>query len=92
MTVTCVDAVFPWDVSQSAVTLGLSYIGLLDELAIFNRPLTDAEVKAIYQAPQGLAPRPGVVCPSEVPPINPCVTIMLFFKISGRSRWISFSV
>jgi hypothetical protein len=52
---TGVDAVFPWDVPQSAVTLGLSYIGLLDELAIFNRPLTDAEVKTIYQAPQGLA-------------------------------------
>jgi hypothetical protein len=43
---------FNWDVAQSAVTLGLNYIGLLDDLAIFNRPLTDAEVKAIHQAPQ----------------------------------------
>ena len=50
------DAVFNWDVSQSAVTLGLSYVGLLDELTIFNRPLTDAEVKAIHQSPQSLAP------------------------------------
>jgi hypothetical protein len=49
------DAVFDWDVSQSAVTLGLSYIGMLDDLAIFNRPLTDAEVKAIYAAPQGIS-------------------------------------
>jgi hypothetical protein len=49
------DAVFNWDLSQSAVTLGLSYIGMLDDLAIFNRPLTDAEVKAIYSAPQGLS-------------------------------------
>ena len=48
------DAVFNWDISQSAVTLGLSYIGMLDDLAIFNRPLTDAEVKAIYEAPKGL--------------------------------------
>jgi len=28
-------------VLQSAVTLGLSYIGWIDELAIFNRPLAD---------------------------------------------------
>ena len=45
---------FNWDVSQSAVTLGLSYIGWLDDLALFNRPLTDAEVKLIHQAPRGL--------------------------------------
>lgn len=49
------DGVFNWDVSQSALTLGLSYIGMLDELAVFNRPLTDAEVKSIYQAPGKLA-------------------------------------
>jgi len=45
---------FKWDVSQSAVTLGLSYVGLFDDLALFNRPLTDAEVKAIHQAPGGV--------------------------------------
>ena len=45
---------FNWDVSQSALTLGLSYTGLLDELAVFNRPLTAGEVKAVYQAPGGL--------------------------------------
>lgn len=39
-----------WDASRSAVTLGLSYIGWLDDLALFNRPLTDAEVKAIHAA------------------------------------------
>ena len=48
------DGVYNWDVGQSALTFGLSYIGLLDELAVFNRPLTDAEVKAIYEAPDGL--------------------------------------
>lgn len=52
---TGVNAVFAWDVSQSAVTLGLSYVGLLDELAIFNRPLTELEIKAIYEAPHGLS-------------------------------------
>jgi len=44
---------FNWDVSQSAVTLGLSYVGWFDELALFNRPLTDKEVKAIYQSHGG---------------------------------------
>jgi hypothetical protein len=46
---------FNWDVSKSAVTMGLSYIGMLDDLAIFNRPLTEAEVKAIYQLEGGIS-------------------------------------
>ncbi len=45
---------FNWDVSQSALTLGLSYVGLLDDLAVFNRPLTAGEVKAIHQSPTGV--------------------------------------
>ena len=45
---------FHWNVPQSTVTLGLSYVGWLDELALFNRPLTDAEVKLIHQTPGGL--------------------------------------
>lgn len=45
---------FNWDVSRSALTLGLNYTGWLDDLAVFNRPLTDAEVKAIHRAPGGL--------------------------------------
>lgn len=45
---------FNWDLSQSALTLGLSYVGRLDELAVFNRPLTAGEVKAIHLAPTGV--------------------------------------
>lgn len=45
---------FNWDVPQSAVTLGLNYAGLLDDLAIFNRPLTAEEVKAIHQSSTGV--------------------------------------
>jgi len=45
---------FNWDVSQSAVTLGVSYVGWFDDLAVFNRPLTDAEVKAIFKSPTGV--------------------------------------
>jgi hypothetical protein len=36
------------------LTLGLSYIGLLDELAVFNRPLTEEEVDAIYMSNKSL--------------------------------------
>jgi len=46
---------FNWDASKSALTLGLSYIGLFDDLAIFNRPLTGAEIKSITGAKAGMA-------------------------------------
>jgi hypothetical protein len=49
------DNTFNWDVGRSALTLGLNYAGWLDDLAIFNRPLTDADVKAIYQSKSGVA-------------------------------------
>ncbi|MBM3833700.1 MAG: LamG domain-containing protein [Verrucomicrobia bacterium] len=40
---------FTWDTSKALVMLGLSYVGLYDELAIFNRALTASEVKALHQ-------------------------------------------
>ncbi len=39
--------VFNWDVSKSALAIGLSYIGWFDDLSVFNRPLTDAEVRML---------------------------------------------
>ena len=45
-----VEGVFNWEVSQSALTLGVSYVGLLDDLAVFNRPLTESEIKALFAA------------------------------------------
>ncbi len=42
---------FTWDTSKAAVMLGLSYIGLWDELSIFSRRLTDAEVQALSRSP-----------------------------------------
>ena len=30
------DGVYEWDLAQSALTLGVSYVGLLDELTVFN--------------------------------------------------------
>lgn len=45
---------FNWDVSKSAVTFGLNYVGLFDDLAIFSRPLTAAEVRALAEGKDGL--------------------------------------
>ena len=40
---------FTWDPEQAMIGLGLSYIGLLDELSVFNRALTADEVSAVYR-------------------------------------------
>ena len=49
---------FTWDVQNTAIALGLSYIGLLDELAIFNRALTEQEVRAVFALEKGIGPLP----------------------------------
>ncbi|MEO7318484.1 MAG: LamG-like jellyroll fold domain-containing protein [Chthoniobacteraceae bacterium] len=45
---------FNWDVSKSALTLGLSYIGWLDDLAVFSRPLTGDEVRSVFDLKNGI--------------------------------------
>lgn len=45
---------FTWDESRSAIMLGLSYIGLFDELAIFDRALGAEEVAALYGLDKGV--------------------------------------
>jgi hypothetical protein len=39
---------FTWDVEKAAVQIGMSYVGLFDDLTLFNRSLSEAEVKALY--------------------------------------------
>src|SRR5688572_31284268 len=46
---------FNWDVSKSALTLGLAYVGFLDDLAVFDRELTEEEVRAVHSLPKGIA-------------------------------------
>ena len=45
---------FTWDEEKSLVMLGLSYIGLWDELAIFNRALTAEEIKQMHALKNGI--------------------------------------
>ncbi|MCO6458049.1 MAG: LamG domain-containing protein [Pirellulaceae bacterium] len=48
------DLTFGWDPNQVLLVLGAAYVGHLDDLAVFNRPLTSAEVKQLYQLKQGV--------------------------------------
>jgi Concanavalin A-like lectin/glucanases superfamily len=44
---------FTWD-DSTVIGLGLSYIGMLDELSIFNRALSDSEIRTLFALPQGV--------------------------------------
>ena len=46
--------VFTWDLSKATIRVGLGYVGLFDELAIFNRALSADEVRELYKLPAGL--------------------------------------
>lgn len=39
---------FTWDVEKAAIQLGMSYVGLFDDLALFDRALSDAEIAALH--------------------------------------------
>lgn len=41
------DLTLGWNLDAVALVLGASYVGHMDDLAVFNRALTDAEVKAL---------------------------------------------
>jgi hypothetical protein len=46
---------FNWEPALATVRLGVNYVGLWDELSMFARPLTDAEVDALYRLDGGVA-------------------------------------
>lgn len=45
-----------WDMERAGIYVAVNYIGLLDELAIFNRPLSDEEVVELHKTPGLLGP------------------------------------
>ena len=45
---------FTWDMNNSAVMLGLSYVGLFDELSLFNRALAPEEIARLHTLPNGV--------------------------------------
>jgi hypothetical protein len=48
------DLTFGWDPAKVALVLGAAYVGHLDDLAVFNRPLSAAEVKELMQLKGGV--------------------------------------
>jgi len=48
------DLTFDWDPAQVWLVLGASYVGYMDDLAVFNRALTLAEVKELRALPGGV--------------------------------------
>jgi len=48
------DLTFGWDPARVLLVLGASYVGHMDDLAVFNRALTDREVKQLYGLERGV--------------------------------------
>jgi hypothetical protein len=46
---------FSWDLHRAQIRLGVNYVGLFDELSLFNRSLTEAEVLALHRLEDGIA-------------------------------------
>lgn len=49
------DLTLGWDPAAVALVLGASYVGHLDDLAVFNHPLSDAEVMQLYKLEGGVS-------------------------------------
>ena len=45
---------FTWDPGRTAIMLGLSYIGLMDDLALFDRALTPEEIAELFALKGGV--------------------------------------
>ncbi len=44
---------FTWDLMKSKIFLGLNYVGLIDEVAIFDRYLSEEQVMLLYNLEEG---------------------------------------
>ena len=49
------DLTFGWDPARVLLVLGAAYVGHLDDLAVFNRALTDGEVQQLYGLTHGVS-------------------------------------
>lgn len=45
-----------WDIEKAGIYVAVNYVGLLDELALFNRPLTEEEIRTLRDRPGEIAP------------------------------------
>jgi hypothetical protein len=49
------DLTFGWDPERVLLVLGAAYVGHLDDLAVFDRALTDTEVTQLYRLTKGVS-------------------------------------
>lgn len=49
-----IEEAFTWNYSKSNILLGLSYIGLLDDLSIYDKSLTKEEIETIFNLKNGV--------------------------------------
>lgn len=47
--------IYTWNPADVLIALGVEYNGLVDELAIFNRALSDEEIRTLHALPAGIA-------------------------------------
>ena len=45
---------FTWEPGRGAIRLGVNYVGLFDELSLYDRALTDAEVRVLHGLERGV--------------------------------------
>ncbi|MDY8136044.1 LamG-like jellyroll fold domain-containing protein [Aquimarina sp. 2201CG5-10] len=45
---------FTWEAEKGKIMLGLGYIGLMDELTVFNKPLDLQEIKFVFELKKGI--------------------------------------
>lgn len=48
------DNPFSWELEKSNIYLGLSFVGLIDELSIFNKPLSSEQIVELYALKGGI--------------------------------------
>ncbi len=48
-------SVFFYDPGETMIYLGIAYIGLMDDLALFDRALSPQEVKVLHRLRRGVA-------------------------------------
>ena len=46
---------FTWDIDKVRLNLGIGYVGLFDDIAVFNRALTPEEIRFLYTLDTGAA-------------------------------------
>ncbi|MFY0592234.1 LamG-like jellyroll fold domain-containing protein [Roseivirga sp.] len=49
-----IDDPFTWNLGASSIFLGLGFVGLMDELSIYNKPLTISQIEELYQLKDGV--------------------------------------